>query len=436
MRHPLLVGVDTHRKDNHFHCLDPSGDSLAAFHVRNNRPGTNTAVEQLVALLNGGDFDGLRLAAEATGWYWLPFFEQLGRMPELESWPRELYAFNPRVTARYRDTFLDMDKDDPEDAYVLTDRLRLGRELPHPFVFDATTLALRLLTRLRYRLTQQLVMTKLYALNFVYLKASDYTLPSTAAFRDTFSATSMAVLSEFGSLDTLVAMPLEELMEWLNEKGRHHFADVGKTAERLQALARTSYQLPETLLASINLGLRLLLVEVRSLERLRTQVDHAIEAQVAERPNPLATIPGIGPVFAAGILAEIGDVRRFEGDEAKVAKFAGFKWRKTKSAEHRSEETPLTRRGNRYLRYYLCEAANIVRTHDAEYALYYQKKYDEVARSKHKRAVTLTARKLVRLVVRLLTTGEAYQARGGKMAKASAGSSPAETNRPDGAGTR
>ena len=63
------------------------------------------------------------------------------------------------------------------------------------------------------------------------------------------------------------------------------------------------------------------------------------------------------------------------------------------------------------LRYYLCEAANSVRMHDASYAAYYEKKYNEVPKHKHKRAVTLTARKLVRLVVRLLTTNEPYQVR-------------------------
>jgi hypothetical protein len=49
--------------------------------------------------------------------------------------------------------------------------------------------------------------------------------------------------------------------------------------------------------------------------------------------------------------------------------------------------------------------------HDVSYAAYYEKKYNEVPKHKHKRAITLTARKLVRLVVRLLTTNEPYQVR-------------------------
>jgi transposase len=69
----------------------------------------------------------------------------------------------------------------------------------------------------------------------------------------------------------------------------------------------------------------------------------------------------------------------------------------------------LTRTGKRYLRYYFCEAANSVRLHDAQYAAYYLKKYREVRAHQHKRATVLTARKLVRLVVRLLATDQPYQ---------------------------
>ena len=64
---------------------------------------------------------------------------------------------------------------------------------------------------------------------------------------------------------------------------------------------------------------------------------------------------------------------------------------------------------NRYLRFYFCEAANAVRMHDMAYAAYYDRKFHEVRKHQHKRAIVLTARKLVRLVVRLLTTNQPYQ---------------------------
>jgi len=408
---PLFVGVDVHRKDNHFHCLDPTGATVATFQQRNNRPGTERAIAQLATIVQQGSFDALRLAAEATNWYWLPFFQLLAYDPTLNAWPVELFAFNPRVTASYRDTFLDLDKDDPEDALLIADRLRIGRELPHPFRFDAEALGLRLLTRYRYRLTHELTMAKLHCLNFIYLKASEYTLKGVAAFDKPFSPTSVKLLKEFATLDELAARSLDELAGWLEQQGRGSFADVERTAQKLHTIAHGSYHLPAPLAESVDLALRLNLQQIAQFERLRTQLDSAISEQLAEHPNTLTSIPGIGSVYAAGIVAEIGDVTRFGGDEAKVAKMAGLKWRKSKSGERASEETPLTRRGNAYLRYYLCESANSVRMHDASYAAYYEKKYNEVPKHKHKRAVTLTARKLVRLVVRLLTTDEPYQVR-------------------------
>ena len=64
--------------------------------------------------------------------------------------------------------------------------------------------------------------------------------------------------------------------------------------------------------------------------------------------------------------------------------------------------------GNRYLRYYLLEATNSVRRCDSEFRRYYDLKFKEVNKYQHKRALALTARKLVRLVFRLLKDNRLY----------------------------
>ena len=64
--------------------------------------------------------------------------------------------------------------------------------------------------------------------------------------------------------------------------------------------------------------------------------------------------------------------------------------------------------GNRFLKYYLCEAAMSLVCCDAEYRRYYDLKYKEVNKFKHKRALALTARKFVRLVFRLLKDNRLY----------------------------
>ena len=161
----------------------------------------------------------------------------------------------------------------------------------------------------------------------------------------------------------------------------------------------------------INLILSFSLRHITMLEDLKNRLKTAIAEGMQLIHHSLDTIPGFGPVFSGGIVTEIGGVERFDSNQAKVAKYAGLKWRKTKSADFQAEETRLTRTGNRYLRYYLCEAANRVRQCAPEYAAYYDRKFNEVRKHQHKRAIVLTARKLVRLVVRLLTTNEPYRPR-------------------------
>ena len=304
-----------------------------------------------------------------------------------------------------------MDKTDDIDAFVVADRLRMGRGLPHPFVYDERYLPLRFLTRYRYHLVHNLAREKAYCLAMLYLKASEYTRRDVKPFSDVFGAASRAVLQEFASLEEIAALPFDDLVEFIDVKGKRRFPDPTDNARRLQQVALDSYSLPEPFHAPIQLVLNMSLQHIAHMERQQKRLNSAIAEQMASLPQTLDTIPGIGPVFVAGIVAEIGDIARFQFNQAKVAKYAGFKWRKSQSADFVADETPLARTGNRFLRYYFCEAANIARMHDADYRAYYDRKFREVRKHAHKRALVLTARKLVRLVVRLLTTNQPYRPR-------------------------
>ena len=124
-------------------------------------------------------------------------------------------------------------------------------------------------------------------------------------------------------------------------------------------------------------------------------------------PNTLQSIPGVGPVYAAGIIAEIGEINRFNS-QAALAKYAGLAWKQKQSGDFESENTHLIHTGNRFLKYYLCEAAFSLVRCDTEYNRFYHLKYKEVNKYQHKRALALTARKFVRLVFRLLKDNRLY----------------------------
>ncbi len=154
------------------------------------------------------------------------------------------------------------------------------------------------------------------------------------------------------------------------------FADPEATAKLVQAAARGSYRLPKTVNDSINQVMSASIAAMRALESQIRTLEKAIEKQF-EIIHTLISIPGIGKVYSAGIIAEIGDIRRFDG-QASVAKYAGLVWTQHKSNEFEAEDTRLIKSGNRYLRYYLLEAANSVRRCDSEFRRYYDLKFKEV----------------------------------------------------------
>ena len=158
-------------------------------------------------------------------------------------------------------------------------------------------------------------------------------------------------------------------------------------------------------IASASLGA---ILEGRGLKVSLKDISRTIADQMNAFPNTLTSVPGIGPVFSAGIMAELGDIRRFPDDDA-IAKMAGLVWPQHQSGAFDAQDRRLLRSANTYLRYYLVESANALRMHDATYRAYYESKYAEVSKHKHKRAIVLTARKLVRLVFALLSKGQLYR---------------------------
>ena len=228
-------------------------------------------------------------------------------------------------------------------------------------------------------------------------------------FSNTFSTSALAVYEEFDSAETLADMDLQQLTEFLIQKGKNRFPDPESVAKAIQKAARSSYRLPKTINDSVNQVLSISISSMKALESQIKAFDKAIAAQMELIPNTLTSVNGIGPVYSAGIIAEIGDINRFPNQDA-LAKHAGLVWSQHQSGDFEVQNTRLIKSGNRYLKYYLCEAAMSLVRCDAEYSRFYHLKYKEVNKYQHKRALALTARKFVRLVFRLLKDNCLYRA--------------------------
>ena len=221
----------------------------------------------------------------------------------------------------------------------------------------------------------------------------------------------MSLLTEDMTTDDLLNTSINDLADYLNEHGRGRFANPEALAKTIQKAVRASYRLDKVIANSVDTVLSVYAEEIKAFQKMIKGLDKAIEEVmkvIGKEEEVLRSIPGIGPVYAAGILAEIGQIDRFD-NEAKLAKYAGLSWKEKQSGNYASDNTPLKRTGNAYLRYYFVEAANRVRIQDPVFGKYYQRKYKEVKRTPSKRALVLTARKLIRVIFFLLKNHQIYQ---------------------------
>ena len=119
----------------------------------------------------------------------------------------------------------------------------------------------------------------------------------------------------------------------------------------------------------------------------------------------MLAIPGMGPRMAAVIVAEVGDFKRFSSPD-KLLAYAGLSPTTYQSGQLTSTYAKMEKRGSRYLRYALINATKYVCIWDPTFRAYLAKKRAE---GKHYNvAISHAAKKLVRLIYHLETTGETY----------------------------
>ena len=401
----LYVGIDISSKNNVVYLMKPDGSKHSSFSVRNDPDGSKKIVDRVTSVLLELNIPKVVIGMEATSVYGDNLMYFLRENGDLSRFEKHLHMLNPKQVSKFKEAYPDLPKDDFTDAFVIADHLRFGRISKEVYMSDYRYNALKTLTRARHQVVEILTAEKQRFLNLLYINFSGFCQEK--VFSDHFGATFLALIEEFSTPDELAYMDTETLTEFIKTKGKNHFDDPGKIAAAVQKAAKNSYRPPQVIADAVNQALAISMATIRLLRKQLKEYDKAIEKQLAAIPQTLTSVKGIGNVYAAGIIAEIGDINRFSG-QAGVAKYAGLVWTRHQSSDFEAEDRSLIRSGNRHLRYYLCEAADSLRRCDPEFKRFYDLKFKEVKKHQHRRALVLTARKLVRLVFALLRTNRLY----------------------------
>lgn len=141
------------------------------------------------------------------------------------------------------------------------------------------------------------------------------------------------------------------------------------------------------------------------LDKEIDEIETRIFAFLDKNPPKMLDIPGMGSRMAAVIVAEVGDFKRFSSPD-KLLAYAGLSPTTYQSGQLTSTYAKMEKRGSRYLRYALFNATKYVCVWDPTFRAYLAKKRGE---GKHYNvAISHAAKKLVRLIYHLETTGETY----------------------------
>lgn len=407
---PLYVGIDVSSKSNVVHLMMPDGSKFSCFSVKNSLDGARQLVKRILDALISQSLTDVIIGLEATSVYGDNLVCFLREDGSLNPYNKRIHVLNPKQVAKFKLAYNDLPKNDFVDSFVIADCLRFGRINKEVYLDDYRYKALQSLTRARFFAVQNLAKEKQRFINYLFKKYS--TMTQEKVFSDTFSTTALALYEEFDSAEVLAEMDLQQLTDFIIQKGTNRFPDPNSVAKAIQKAARGSYRLPKTVNDSVNQVLSISISSIQAMEQQIKAFEKAIAEQMELIPNTLTSVKGIGPVYSAGIIAEIGDINRFP-NQAALAKYAGLAWQQHQSSDFEAQNTQNTRMiksGKRYLKYYLGETALSLVRCDAEYSRFYHLKYNEVNKYQHKRALALTARKLVRLVFRLMKDNCLYRA--------------------------
>lgn len=149
---------------------------------------------------------------------------------------------------------------------------------------------------------------------------------------------------------------------------------------------------------------------IRQIDALTADIEK-VEASIRKimdkSSSSIMTIPGINYRMGAMILAEIGDFNRFDNADQILA-YAGMSPSTYQSGQLTSTYAHMEKRGSKYLRFALFNAAIYVSKWDERFGLYLARKRAE---DKHFYvALSHVAKKLVRTIYRMELTHSEYQA--------------------------
>lgn len=387
----VYVGIDVAKDKHDCFIANSDGEVLYdVFTIQNNMDGFEDLLFKIKTASKNPD--KVKVGLEATGHYncnLLGFLKSKG-LPTI--------VINPLHTNAYRKSLsLRKTKTDKVDARAIASMIMsdVGLEPYSDTLYHNEDL--KSLSRYRFdkvsdRAKLKQSVSRLVNILFPELEKLVSTIHTKAVYE---------LLSEFPGAHQIASANLKHLTTLLENASKGHFRR--DKANEIREAARRSIS---SYLPAKSLELKHTIKLIRELSSEIDEIESEIKKIMDAIDSPILSVPGISYGIGSMIVSEIGDFSRFESPD-KILAYAGCSPTTYQSGQLYSSHAKMEKRGSKYLRWALINAARYVCNWEPTFGAYLEKKRSE---GKHYYvALSHAAKKLVRLLYHLEMTGEKYK---------------------------
>ena len=387
-----VVGIDVGKRNHAATALSPQGETIAQLASFPNTKAGIDLLEKEILRKAGGPGKVL-VAMEATGHYWMCLYYELQRRGYA------CVVLNPLQTNAHSRAQIRKTRNDRIDSAGIA-RLVLAGEARATRVPDEKTAELRLWVRHRHRLLQAAGNMERFAHTLV-----DRVFPEYAeVLSKPFLPSAQQLIRQVGLAPDRLVSRQAEVRQVLDTASRHRIAP--ETIDHLLQAAKESIGTRQV----ESVADRQLVLVFDYLTTLRQQIaaiEDELEARTRQIGSPLFSL-GLTANLVAAIHAESDPIQDFPTADQYVA-YTGLDPSSHRSGDTINHRGKISKRGSPTLRRALYLAAFVVIRKHAYFRRIYQK---HRRRGKgHRNALVIVARRLARVVWRLLTDERAFTKR-------------------------
>ena len=385
-----IVGIDIGKNHHEASIVSPEGKQIG----RSLRfATTHKGADSLMSFIfkNIGNSPCV-FGMEATGHYWYPIYSFL------KAKGYTIYVINPIQSDSLRKMYIRQTKNDSIDSFLIAEVIRFG-QFGTTSMADENILAMRQLCRYRDSVISSRTEIKLRIGTIMEQIFPEYE----KQFSSLWVSTSMGILEKYLTPENIENAPIDELFEIIKDKSHNRLTKAKAISIKEAAADTFGIKIAQD---AFSFQLKQLIDRMNFLDKQIEALDIEIMKYYEQFDCYLHTIPGIGIIGAATILAEIGDISRFQNSSALVA-FAGIDPTVRQSGEFNSTHNHMSKRGSPYLRHAIFLAATTCSFHNSPLNAYYKKKRDQGKH--HLTATGAVARKLTTVIYAVLRDGKPYE---------------------------